>query len=129
MAIRKENKNYEKNRKIWKSYILLFELWLWWKYKWVIEKLNEALKEIVDNKEIIDSGIEFKLLAKEDIIDKADGSKVYKKGQEIKKYNLTKDGKLTITSLPMGIYELVETKTLDGLVLDTTKYEVKLEQD
>ena len=94
-----------------------------------IEKLNEALKEIVDNKEIIDSSIEFKLLAKEDIIDKADGSKVYKKGQEIKKYNLTKDGKLTITSLPMGIYELVETKTLDGLVLDTTKYEVKLEQD
>ena len=74
------------------------------------------------------SGIEFKLSAKENIIDMADGSVIYKKGQEIKKYNLTKDGKLTITNLPMGTYEIVETKTLDGLVLNTTKYEVKFEQ-
>lgn len=28
----------------------------------------------------------------------------------------------------MGTYEIVETKTLDGLVLNTTKYEVKFEQ-
>lgn len=55
-------------------------------------------------------------------------AKSIKKDKRLKKYNLTKDGKLTITSLPMGIYELVETKTLDGHVLDTTKYEVKLEQ-
>ena len=74
------------------------------------------------------SGIEFKLTAKEDIIDKADGSVIYKKGQEIKTYNLSKDGKLTITDLPMGIYEIEETKTLDGLILNTTKYEVKFEQ-
>lgn len=90
-----------------------------------------ALREDVDTS-LIDtsdlSGIEFKLSAKEDIIDKADGSKIYKKGQEIKKYNLTKDGKLTITDLPMGVYEIVETKTLNGLVLNTTKYEVKFEQ-
>ena len=74
------------------------------------------------------SGIEFKLLAKENIIDKADGSVIYKQGQEVKKSNLTKDGKLTITNLPLGIYEIVETKTLDGLVLNKAKYEVKLEQ-
>lgn len=74
------------------------------------------------------SGIEFKLTAKEDIIDKADGSVIYKKGQEIKNYNLSKDGKLTITDLPMGTYEIEEIKTLDGLVLNTTKYEVKFEQ-
>ena len=90
-----------------------------------------AIREDVDTS-LIDtsdlSGIEFKLSAKEDIIDKADGSKIYKKGQEIKKYNLTKDGKLTITDLPMGVYEIVETKTLDGLVLNTTKYEIKFEQ-
>lgn len=90
-----------------------------------------AIRENVDTS-LIDtsdlSGIEFKLSAKEDIIDKADGSKIYKKGQEIKKYNLTKNGKLTITDLPMGVYEIVETKTLDGLVLNTTKYEVKFEQ-
>ena len=28
----------------------------------------------------------------------------------------------------MGTYEIAETKTLDGLVLNTTKYEVKFEQ-
>ena len=90
-----------------------------------------AIRENVDTS-LIDtsdlSGIEFKLTAKEDIIDKADGSVIYKKGQEIKTYNLSKDGKLTITDLPMGTYEIQETKTLDGLILNTTKYEVKFEQ-
>lgn len=74
------------------------------------------------------SSIEFKLSAKENIIDKADGSIIYNKGQEIGKYNLTKEGKLTIADLPMGTYEIEETKTLDGLVLNTTKYEAKFEQ-
>ena len=90
-----------------------------------------AIRENVDTSlvDISDlSGIEFKLSAKEDIIDKADGSVIYKKGQEIKTFNLSKDGKLTITDLPMGTYEIEETKTLDGLVLNTTKYEVKFEQ-
>ena len=90
-----------------------------------------AIRENVDTS-LIDtsdlSGIEFKLSAKEDIVDKADGSVIYKKGQEIKIYNLSKDGKLTITDLPMGIYEIEEIKTLDGLILNTTKYEVKFEQ-
>ena len=74
------------------------------------------------------SGIEFKLSAKENIIDMADGSVIYKNGQEIEKSNLSKDGKLTISNLPMGIYEIEETKILDGLVLNKTKYEVKFEQ-
>ena len=90
-----------------------------------------AIRENVDTSlvDISDlSGIEFKLSAKEDIIDKADGSVIYKKGQEIKTFNLSKDGKLTITDLPMGTYEIEETKTLDGLVLNTTKYEVEFEQ-
>ena len=90
-----------------------------------------ALREDVDTS-LIDisdlSGIEFKLTAKEDIIDMADGSKIYTKGQEIKRYNLTKDGKLTISELPMGVYEIEETKTLDGLVLNRNKYEVKFIQ-
>lgn len=90
-----------------------------------------AIREDVDTS-LIDtsdlSGIEFKLTAKEDIIDMADGSKTYTKGQEINKYNLTKDGKLTISELPMGTYEIEETKTLDGLVLNRNKYEVKFTQ-
>ena len=81
---------------------------------------------LVDTSDL--SGIEFKLSAKENVIDMADGSVIYKKGQEIKKYNLSKDGKLTITNLPMGTYEIEETKTLDGLILNKTKYEVKFEQ-
>ena len=87
---------------------------------------EDADTSLIDTSDL--SGIEFKLSAKENIIDMADGSVIYKKGQEIKKYNLTKDGKLTITNLPMGTYEIVETKTLDGLVLNKTKYEVKFEQ-
>lgn len=92
---------------------------------------NIALREdantsLIDTSDL--SGIKFKLLAKENILDMADGSIIYKKGQEIKEYNLSKDGKLTIADLPMGIYEIIETKTLDGLVLNTTKYEVKFEQ-
>ena len=43
-------------------------------------------------------------------------------------YNLDKNGDLKVENLPMGIYELQEIKTLDGLVLDTTKYEVKFTQ-
>ena len=87
---------------------------------------EDADTSLIDTSDL--SGIEFKLSAKENIIDMADGSVIYKKGQEIKKYNLTKDGKLTITNLPMETYEIVEIKTLDGLVLNTTKYEVKFEQ-
>ena len=92
----------------------------------IIELKEDADISLIDVSDL--SGIEFKLFAKEDIIDKADGSIIYKKGQEINKYNLTKDGKLTISELPLGIYEIVETKTVDGLVLNTTKYEVKFEQ-
>ena len=87
---------------------------------------EDADTSLIDTSDLSD--IEFKLSAKENIIDMVDGSVIYKKGQEIKKYNLTKDGKLTITNLPMGTYEIVETKTLDGLVLNTIKYEVKFEQ-
>lgn len=93
-------------------------------------KVNKtvAIRENVDTS-LIDisdlSGIQFKLTAKEDIIDMADGSKFYTKGQEVGTYNLTKEGKLTIDNLPMGTYELQEIKTLDGLVLNNKKYEVK----
>lgn len=71
------------------------------------------------------SGITFKLSAKEDIVDQADGKVVYKKGQEVKQFNLKSTGNAEVSGLPLGTYELQEIKTLDGLVLDITKYEVK----
>lgn len=87
---------------------------------------KDADKSFVNTSDL--SGIEFTLYAKEDIIDMADGSVIYKKGQEVDKYNLTKQGKLSVSELPMGKYEVKETKTIDGLVLNNTKYEVKFEQ-
>lgn len=80
---------------------------------------------IVNTKDL--SGIKFKLLAKENIID-TDGSVIYKKGEAINTYSLDKTGNLKITKLPMGKYEIQEIKTLDGLVLDNTKYEVEFSQ-
>lgn len=91
-----------------------------------------ALREKVDIS-LVDtsdlSKIQFKLIAKEEIKSPIDGSVIYKKNQEIGKYNLDKSGHLKIQELPMGIYELIETQTLDGLVLSDTKYEVKFTQN
>lgn len=74
------------------------------------------------------SNIKFRVSAKEDIIDKADNSIIYEKGTVIGEYNLDKDGNLKVENLPIGIYEVEEIETLSGLVLDSTKYEVKFEQ-
>ena len=74
------------------------------------------------------SGIEFKLIAKENIIDMADGSIIYEKGKEVKRFNLDKNGNYTLSNLPLGEYQLQETKTLDGLVLNETIYDVVFTQ-
>ena len=97
----------------------------------IIDK-SVAVREDVDTSfvDISDlSGIKFKLTAKEDILDMADGSKIYEKGQEIGTYNLDKEGNLKIEKLPMGKYELEEIETLPGLVLDTTKHEIEFKQE
>lgn len=91
-----------------------------------IELNKEADNSLVDTNDL--SKIKFKLTAKENILDMADGSIIYAKDALVGEYNLTKDGKFIITNLPMGIYELQEISTLDGLVLDKTKHEVKFEQ-
>jgi len=87
------------------------------------ENVDTSLIDISDL-----SGIQFKLVAKEDVIDSADGTVIYKKGQVINVYNVDKNGNLKVENLPLGTYELQEFKTLDGLVLNTTKYEVKFTQ-
>ena len=91
-----------------------------------------AIRQDVDTS-LIDisdlSKIKFKLTAKEKIIDYADGSTIYEKGQEVGTYNLTKEGKLEVKKLPMGKYELEEIETLDGLALDNTKHEIVFKQE
>ena len=97
----------------------------------VIVDKSVAIREDVDTSlvDISDmSGIKFKLTAKEDIISPIDGSVIYKAGQEVGTYNLSKEGNLEINDIPMGIYELQEIQTLDGLVLNNKKYEVKFTQ-
>lgn len=79
------------------------------------------------------SAIKFKLTAKEEIISPIDGSVIYGKGATIGEYNLSKDGYLKISDLPMGVgetkYQLQEIETLPGLVLDNQKYDVVFTQD
>lgn len=88
---------------------------------------QDADTSLVDISDL--SKIKFKLTAKEKIIDYADGSTIYEKGQEVATYNLTKEGKLEVKKLPMGKYELEEIETLDGLVLDNTKHEIVFKQE
>ena len=97
----------------------------------IIVDKSVAIREDVDTSlvNISDmSGIKFKLTAKEDITSPIDGSVIYKAGQEVGTYNLSKEGNLEINDIPMGTYELQEIQTLDGLVLNNKKYEVKFIQ-
>ena len=90
-----------------------------------------ALRDGVDTSlvDISDlSKIKFRLTAKEDILDYADGSVIYKAGQEIGQYNLDKQGNLKISNIHLGKYQLQEIETLPGLVLDDTKYDITIEQ-
>lgn len=91
-----------------------------------IAKNENVDKEIFKTNDL--SGIQFNLIAKEDIIDKADGSAIYNKGQVVETFNLDKNGNYKITNLYLGKYELQEIKTLDGLVLNDTKYEIEFTQ-
>lgn len=92
-----------------------------------VDLREDVDKSLVDISDL--SGIKFKLTAKEDILDMADGSVIYEKGQEIGSYNLDKDGKLTVDNLQIGVYELEEIETLKGLALDTTKHELEFKQE
>ena len=87
-----------------------------------------ALREDVDTS-LVDtsdlSSIKFRLTAKEDIIDMADGSKIYEKGQVVNDYNLNVDGTLQVENLPMGKYELKEIDTLKTLILNDITYDVE----
>lgn len=71
--------------------------------------------------------IEFKLTAAEDIIDKADGSVVYKAGTDLGNYYLNADAKLTIKDLWIGKYNLTEIATVNGAVLNDEVYSVAFE--
>ena len=74
------------------------------------------------------SSIEFTLYAREDIVDPADGEVICAAGAEYGVYNLTENGSLEVTEIPMGKYFLKETFAPVGYVLDETEYDVVFEQ-
>lgn len=71
--------------------------------------------------------IGFKLTVAEDIIDKADGSIIYKAGTDLGNYYLNADAKLTIKDLWIGKYNLTEIATVNGAVLNDEVYTVAFE--
>ncbi len=94
-----------------------------------IVTLNDDVDtSLLKDKEIDFTQISFELVAKEDIIDYADGSILYEAGSVIGTYNLEKDGTLEVKDLNMGQYYLRELTTIEGAVLDETKYEIIFKQ-
>ena len=116
-------------------------------------KLNKTVADLDTDVDLVDrsdlSKIQFVLKAKEDIYSPVDGSLMFAKddvittensgaivnsGTEVGNgvYALSTDGHLDISNLPMGVgeaqYYLQEVKTLDGCVLDTTKYDAVFKQ-
>lgn len=116
-------------------------------------KLNKSLADLDTDVDLVDrsdlSKIHFVLKADEDIYSPVDGSLMFAKddiittdasgavvntGTEIGNgvYALSIDGHLDISNLPMGVgeaqYYLQEVKTLDGCVLDESKYIAEFEQ-
>lgn len=73
------------------------------------------------------AGAEFTVSAGEDIY-RADGARVYKKGDVVKAGLKTgKDGQAVLTDLHLGIYTVRETKSIDGYTINTTPKTVKIE--
>ena len=93
-----------------------------------VELRDNVDTSLLKNKELDLTQVSFELFAKENIIDFIDGSIIYEKGTSIGKYNLNKDGTLTIENLKIGQYYLKELTTIQGAVLDDTEYEVVFEQ-
>ena len=117
-------------------------------------KLNKTVIDLDTDTDLVDrtdlSKIQFVLKAKEDIYSSIDGSLMFEKdsvittensgaivnvGSEVGNgiYALSLDGHLDISNLPMSTkgasYYLQEVKTLDGCVLDTSKYDAVFRQE
>ena len=68
--------------------------------------------------------IEYLLTAKNDIVSAIDGSILFKKGETVAKGKTNINGQIIIDDLFMGEYELKETLTNEGYVLDETVHDI-----
>lgn len=95
-----------------------------------IEVANAQPKgKIIINKTDKETGkamtdIEYLLTAKNDIVSAIDGSILFKKGETVAKGKTDVNGQIIIDDLFMGEYELKETLTNEGYVLDETVYDI-----
>ena len=71
-------------------------------------------------------GAVYGLYARENIVDPADGSILYKAGTKVKELKTDAKGKASITNLFLGKYYLKEISASKGYTLDTTEYDVVL---
>lgn len=85
--------------------------------------------KIIINKKDKETGkamadIEYLLTAKNDIVSAIDGSILFKKGEVVTKGKTDINGQIIIGDLFMGEYELKETLTNEGYVLDETVHDI-----
>lgn len=71
------------------------------------------------------SDVVFQVFAKDDIYQNE--VLLYHKGELVAEVTTNKDGKASLSGLPLGIYTVIEIRTQDGYQLDTRSYEVILE--
>lgn len=95
--------------------------------------LTKTVEEYTADTSFIDrsdlSQIKFTLYAEKDILDMTDGSVLYEAGSVYGEYNLSRDGKLIVSDIPMGSYYLKETYIPDGYLPNETEYPVVFEQN
>ena len=73
------------------------------------------------------AGMTVYIQADEDIIDVADGSIIYKKGEIVDKVTTTCEADALSKELPLGKYVAYEYEAPRGMIVDTNKYKINLE--
>lgn len=71
-------------------------------------------------------GMTVTVYAKEDIIDPADGTVIYKAGEVVTTATTDKSGKIQVDNLYLGSYIVRETQAPEGFVISDKEYEVTL---
>jgi len=101
-----------------------------------IEKKGEVLTGIKKDKngninfvyeEKLLDGMIVHIQAGEDILDPADGSIIYKKGELVDTVTSSSDSEVLSKLLPLGKYVVYEYEAPNSMILDTSKYEVNLD--
>lgn len=95
-----------------------------------VKKLGE--KQIFEDKELIYDyapleGVEFSLYADEEIKD-IEGNVIFRKDDLINNKTTDKEGKVIFDNLNIGDYKLVETKTLQGYIVNEKEYIIQISE-